>query len=251
MDDLHIGVRSTSVEVDQVLRAALAAHHVEGLDAPPNYSVQIGGSNGAASGFHFLYRSSTSVIRTRDPHRVVRGLFTHLSSHTDGQPGTLRVQGVTLVAGDVALLAPPVLRQWPDRLERRLNGRGLRVADTPWAHVDPERAEVVIPEPALDIDWSALDTIDRVVAGPRREDPPVPPGRYPRRGWAFPVAAEHTGRLSRAHAVTLATQLVIGLEPGTMQRALDDLAAVLRVVDATGLTWRDPTEAVGPLAAMV
>lgn len=238
--------------MDSVLRTALGAHLVEDVAAPPNYSVQMGETSGASAGFHFLYRSSASVIRTRDPHRLVRGLFTHLSSHADNESnGLVKMHGVTLVAGGVAVLAPPVLRQWPELVERRLNARGLRFADTPWALVDPERAEVVVPEPSLTVDWSALEALDTAVATPRRADPPVPAGRYPLSGWAFWVGTDHAGPLSRAHAVMLATQLAIGVEPDTVQSVLDGLAAVARTVEPAGISWRQPADLVAPLAALV
>jgi hypothetical protein len=258
VDGLYLGVRSTTTSVDDVLRAALAAHLVPDVEAPPNYSVQLGepSASGPATGFHFLYRSSASVVRTRDARRVVRGLFTHLSSHrVDPGPGLLRVHGVTLVAGGTALLAPPVLRQWPELLERRLNGQGVRFADTPWALVDPTRAEVVVPDPSLEVDWSALDRLDTLTGGRARPDPPVEPGRYPLVGWAFWVGADVTGRLSRAQAVMHALQLTIGAidegqEREDLQRALDGLASVVREIEPAAIAWNDPTELVQPLVAL-
>jgi hypothetical protein len=258
VDGLHIGVRANTTSLDEVLRAALAAHLVDDVEAPANYSVQLGepSTSGAGAGFHFLYRSSASVVRTRDARRVVRGLFTHLSSHhVDPGPGLLRVHGVTLVAGDTAVLAPAALRQWPELIERRLNGQGLRFADTPWALVDPARAEVVVPEPSLDIDWSALDPLDMLAGGRGRPDPPVAPGRYPLVGWAFWVGADVTGRLSRAQAVMHALQLTIGAIDagagrGDVQRALDGLAAVVREIEPAAIAWDDPIELVQPLVAL-
>ena len=258
VDGLYLGVRSTMTAVDEVVRAALAAHLVTDVEAPPNYSVQLGeqSTSGAATGFHFLYRSSASVVRTRDPRRVVRGLVTHLSSHrVDPGPGLLRVHGVTLVAGGTAVLAPAILRQWPELIERRLNGQGLRFADTPWALVDPARAEVVVPEPGLEVDWPALDRLDALTGVSARPDPPVEPGRYPLVGWAFWVGSDVTGRLSRAQAVMHALQLTIGAidDDGgrdDVQRALDGLASVVREIEPAAIAWNDPTELVQPLVAL-
>jgi len=195
-------------------------------------------------------------VRTRDARRVARGLFTHLSSHrVDPGPGLLRVHGVTLVAGGTAVLAPSVLRQWPELIERRLNGQGVRIADTPWALVDPTRAEVVVPEPSLQLDWSALDRLDTLTGGRVRPDPPVEPGRYPLVGWAFWVGADVTGRLSRAQAVMHALQLTIGaIDAGggrdDVQRALDGLATVVRQIQPAAIAWNDPVELVQPLVAL-
>ncbi len=258
IDGLYIGVRSNTTSVDDVLRTALAAHLVDNVEAPANYSVQLGepSTSGAGTGFHFLYRSSASVVRTRDARRVARGLFTHLSSHrVDLGRGLLRVHGVTLVAGGTAVLAPSVLRQWPELVERRLNGQGLRFADTPWALVDAARAEVVVPEPSLEVDWSALDRLDALAGGRVRPDPPVEPGRYPLVGWAFWVAPDVTGRLSRAQAVMHAMQLTIGAIDADggrddLQRALDGLASVVREIEPAAVAWNDPVELVEPLVAL-
>lgn len=257
VDGLYLGVRSTTTAADEVLRAALAEHLVADVVAPPNYSVQLGEpADGGASGFHFLHRSSSSIVRTRDARRVFRALVAHLSSHGDDtEPGLMRVHGVTLVAGDRAVLAPGVLRQWPELIERRLNARGLRFADTPWALVDPTRAEVVVPEPSLAVDWSALDTLDELAGARDRVDPPVEPGRYPLVGWAFWLGAARAGPLSRAQAVVQALRLRLGsidtaegLEG--LQRTLDEVAMVMREVEPTAIAADDPVDLVGPLVAL-
>jgi hypothetical protein len=161
------------------------------------------------------------------------------------------MHAVTLVSGTSALLAPPVLRQWPELIERRLNAGGMRFADTPWALVDPVRREVIVPDPVLDVDWDALDGVDALTAGRDRPDPPVPPGRYPIAGWAFRVRADQAGPLTRAQAVMQGLQLVIGsLERGA-QQALDDLTTVVRAIEPAGIAWDDPAELVPPLVALV
>ena len=257
VDGLHLGVRSTTTLADEVLRVALANYLVANVEAPPNYSVQLGEpANSGAAGFHFLYRSSASVVRTRDAHRVFRALVTYLSSHrVCAEPGLVGVHAVTLVAGDRAVLAPGVLRQWPELIERRLNARGLRFADTPWALVDPARAEVVVPEPSLDVDWSALEALDSLTGGRDRPDPPVEPGRYPLVGWAFWLGADRAGPLSRAQALVQALPLRIdatdtagGVEG--LQRALDEVAMVMRKVEPAAITAEDPADLVAPLAAL-
>jgi hypothetical protein len=248
-------VRAATAGLNDVLRAAFTRHVVDGVDAPPNYSVQLGEASTSAAGFHFLFRSSNSVVRSRDARRIVRALVTYLSSHRlddieRRDPGLVRVHAVTLVAGEAAVLAPPALRQWPELIERRLNARGMRFADTPWALVDSARREVIVPEPALDVDWSALDGLDALTAGRDRPDPSVPPGRYPITGWAFRVKRDQAGTLTRAQAVMQALQMMIGsLELG-VQRALDDLVTVVRGIEPAGIAWDDPAEVVAPLVAL-
>jgi hypothetical protein len=237
------------------LRVALARHLVTDVDAPANYSLQIEPppAAGEPASFHFLHRSSTSVVRSRDTRRIARALVGHLSSHHPAHAaGLLRLQGVTLVRDGAAVLAPAVLRQWPELIERRLNGRGLRFVDLPWAVVDPDRAEVVVPEPALDVDWTALDAL--ALLGDRA-DPAVEPGRYPLAGWAFWVGPDDVGPLSRAQAVLRGVQLLldaIATDDGRerVQRVLDDLASLVRSIDAAGIGSDDPIALVDPLAAL-
>ena len=42
--EYHIGIRSSRPAVDDAVRQLLGSHLVEGVEAPPNYSVRIGGS---------------------------------------------------------------------------------------------------------------------------------------------------------------------------------------------------------------
>jgi hypothetical protein len=242
--------------LNDVVRATFARHVVDDTDAPSNYSVQLGETTpGASTGFHFLYRSSTAVVRSRDARRIVRALVSYLSSHRfdDAQhrdPAHIRIHAVTLVTGEAAVLAPPILRRWPELIERRLNARGMRFADTPWALVDPGRGEVIVPEPVLDVEWQALDGLDALTAGRDRPDPSVPPGRYPITGWAFRVKPDEAGRLTRAQAVMQALQMTIGsLERGA-QQALDDLTTVVRAIEPAGVAWDDPAELVPSLVAL-
>src|SRR5712691_6961757 len=61
VDGLYIGVRSNTTSVDDVLRTALAAHLVDNVEAPANYSVQLGESS--TSGAVPASTSSTGARR--------------------------------------------------------------------------------------------------------------------------------------------------------------------------------------------
>ena len=81
--DWYLGVRSTSERADQLIRRFLAAHYVEDVEAPPNCSVALADPaprRSAVQDLHLLYRSSSLVVRTRSPSRVLRGLAAHLSA---------------------------------------------------------------------------------------------------------------------------------------------------------------------------
>jgi hypothetical protein len=222
------------------LRAALAAHVRDDARPPVNFSVQLASATKRrrGAGFHLLHRGSSVLVRSRDPHRVVNGLLLYLDAFTPGYgSGLLPVNGVALVGGSGALLAPSVLRPSMSRLERRLNLRGLRVVDTPWALIDPDGPTVVVPEPTLAVDHRALTGIE--VLAPSRPDPTVPAGRYLLRDWVF---LGDGGALTRARAVALATRFT--RETNGVQGTLDALAEVMRAVVPRSVAWAPPSELV-------
>ncbi|HEV2068516.1 MAG TPA: hypothetical protein VGR26_01835 [Acidimicrobiales bacterium] len=196
---MRIGVRCSSRALCQVLRTALAAHLVDDLPSRTNYSVREAEVDGK---FHLLYRGGVVVVRTLDRARLVRGLLTHLFGHGAPPAGLLRVDAVALVRDDAAVLAPTLLRRDLARIERRLAQRGFAVLDAPFAHVDPEQAELVVPPLPPSVDLVPLDALGPRETSPRREAV-VEPGRYPLASWAFPTT-EETGPLTRAGAVQLA-----------------------------------------------
>lgn len=239
---LHLGVRSSNAEFDQLLRETLRAHLVEGGEAPPNFSVKLADANkrNGPVGFHLLYRSSSVQLRTRDPQRLVRGLFAHLASYRKEQlRGFLGVQGVGLVSERGAVIAPTTLRQIRAQIERRLNELGVRFIDDSFILMDWKSHEVVVPEPFLEIDWSALDRLDKILPG-GRPDPPVPPGRYPLIGWAFFAHGEE--RLTRGQALALGVRSTFGDEALGMQPTLDALADVMRNIEPVSVAWSTPAE---------
>ena len=121
-------------------------------------------SNTRATGFHLLQHGKDVVLRTRDLERLVQGLVSHLDSNRPVVDGVLRARAVALVGERGALVAPAILRQYLAQVERRLNVRGVRIADPPYVSIDWQEREVVVPRPALDLDWSALDQLSTVRA---------------------------------------------------------------------------------------
>ncbi|MGH9177319.1 MAG: hypothetical protein ACRD0N_02025 [Acidimicrobiales bacterium] len=260
--DLHLGVRSGHQGLHEWLRRALAAHLVPDVEAPDNFTLLVGQrGDGEASrpargravggGFHFLYRSSASMVRTRDPHRLARALLHHLDGfRPDAGAGLLQLSVSVLVGEAGAVLAPASLRGWLEVVERRLNARGLIVADLPWVAVDADRGEVVVPEPDLRVDWSAFDDLEEVVATPRRTEAVVQPGRYPIVGWGLQTEADGAGTLRPALAVARAAPSVINVAELGGQGVLDQVAGLVRRVRPAGVHWEKPAQMVGPLAAL-
>ena len=231
----------------------LAAHLVEGLEAPANYSVLLAGDDPDSKdrAFHFVYRGFSPAVRTRDPRRLIAALLARLSGHLDTDRGDhLRLDSLALVSGDVAVLIPGEVRHVMPTIERRLNTRGLRVVDHAWTGLDPDTGEVVVSEPSLDIDVAALADFTRAVPLPRRPDPAVTPGRYRLAGWAFGLGHAHSGPITRPQAVALACPQVLNARALGAQRALDGLVRAIRSIEPMAV-WADtPADLVEPLAAL-
>jgi hypothetical protein len=93
-----LGVRASSSELDEVVRRALRAHFVTGLDPPANYSVRLTANDEQhrrGAGFHFLYRGSAPVVRTRSA-AAAAGLCQHLAVFPGHERGLTCRHGVAL-----------------------------------------------------------------------------------------------------------------------------------------------------------
>jgi hypothetical protein len=249
--DAHVGIRTTEPWMHEVLRSLLAAHLAPDATAPTSYLVRVADApkNRRATGFHLLHKGTAIVLRTRDLERLVQGLITHLDTHRQADDGTLRAQGVALVGARGALAAPAALRRHLAQVERRLNVRGVRIADQPWVQIDWKAREVVVPEPELDLDWTAMSRL----ADKAREglvDPVVPAARYPLVGWAF-ATAESGSSPSRAQAVAMAARLTVAGGPAGLQDLLDALSHLMAGVPPFRLRWDAPKLLTAPLLDMM
>jgi hypothetical protein len=227
-----LGVRTDTSGLDGVLRAALGAHLVDGVQAPPNYSLQANASSreGRLTTLGLLFWSSSLVLRTRSTRRLVEGLFGHLGSYVAGsRGGLLQVEAFAAVRDGRAVLAPLSLRNGHALLHARLQRAGALILDSPLAAVDPARGELVVEDPLLTIDRAALAGLDEAGAG---DAGLVTPGRYRIAGWVLPRLAQDHGSISRAVAVLRTFSLVNNRLGLAGQSTLAGLAAVFGVVDA-------------------
>lgn len=245
----HVGVRCSTPAMHELVRCALAAHLNDEVEAPANYSVLLGSGEGGGptKGFHFLYANATPVVRSRDPERLVRGLLAHLSGFQPDATGDLHLVGRALVRDGRALVAPGVIGSWLKLVERRLNVRGFEVVDTPWVRFDSRRGAVVVPEPALQVEWSALDGLDRVAMRGGRAERWVAFGHYPVNGWALVTPDGQLGPLPRAQAVLWAATLVLNRDRLGAQDTLEGVATAMRIVPPVGIGWTDERELVDSL----
>lgn len=228
----------------------LAEYRVDDLDAPANYSLQLAGHDPeqADAAFHFLYKGFTPVLRTTDPGRLLRGLVAFLDGHvTDRPDGMVRLDALAFVSESRAVLAPADARHFISVLERRLNLGGLRVLDQPWATLDPSDGHLVVAEPGIQIDQTALDEGLAVLGPARRVEAGVAPGRYPVSGWAFGLGAESAGSLLSPEAVLHGAKLAVNTPAVGAQRVLDSVSRALDGVPAVALWVDDPLDLAKPI----
>lgn len=233
-----------------LLAQVFGPHLVAGVSAPANYSLQLAGHDPDQpdATFHFLYRGFNPVIRTTDPRRLFDGLRTFLEGHlVDRGDGLVRLDAMALVGRGRAVLAPADSRHLLAAFERRLNVGGLRVLDRMWATIDPVDGQLVVDEPVLEIDETALSAgLDHLPAA-RRPDSAVEPGRYPITGWAFGLGSARSGPILGAEAIVSGARLAVNTPSVGGQGVLDAVSKVMAAAPAVALWVDDPTELATPL----
>lgn len=251
---VHVGVRSSSEGVDELLRELLADYVADVGGAPPNYSVLAAPPSAgrrARRQVHQLFRSSHAVARRRSAAAVVRALLGHLSGQaTQLDEGLLAVRGTALVGRDGhAVLAPAALVDDLARVQPQLRRHGLRMVDAPFATVDPATAELVVPGLSLVLNPTGLDRLRGWELAEPLEGP-VAPGRYPLLAWAQ-FAGEPLGAMSAARARAWAYPTTVRTEWSGVRGTLDRLDQLLTVTSAHSVTSDLPAMAtqLGLLAA--
>jgi hypothetical protein len=241
VDGVAVGVRVSSEGLLELLRQAFGTYVADGAEAAATLSVRVGapGDGGKAQGFHLLFHHAQRALRTRDPHRLVRALVAHVAAHEPLAEGILRLPGVALVRDGEALIACLAPRPSFDVIERRLSSNGLLLVDEPFILVDPTRGELVVPDPALSVDWSALRRVEDVVGGQRRVEPAAAPGRYPHVRWTYVLAEERRERLPPARGVLWGALLAAGLGPVSRGDAVRTLAPLVELVRPTAVSWQE------------
>lgn len=218
--DLHIGVRSNTLETGARVRRSLAQYLVEDVEAPPNYSVILANGDGVGRGLNLLYRSWTTIIRSRYPSRVLRGLVRHLGQFDPSDPEYLRARVVALVRDRQAILVPDRVFTWTDILTPRLHRQGWQFVDAPFVDIDPKTAELVVTE--TEVAHLAAEIPEEV---PTRSEPaPVPPGRYPLLGWAFMASDQSARGLMTLGAATARAMAALS-DPGDRE-SIESVEAV-------------------------
>jgi len=193
--DLHVGVRSTDPEVDNLLRVALSAYVDNDTEAPVNFSLRIGGKERRGQvGLNILYQASDQLARSTAPGDVVRALFAHLASYASGPvDGRLRLRVAAVLFNGDAVLVTPELAPVVLDVEPRLRWSGLQLIESPVVDIDATTRELVVSPPAIDLaagTAEALTDLDRVRATTRPRVPTAADGRYRLAGW---ITINHDG----------------------------------------------------------
>jgi len=251
----HVGVRSDSPATRATVRRLLATHHVAGAEAPANLSVRLAAGSSASGergerALHLTFQSCQVRVRTRDGARALDGLLHQLQAFLPREPGCLVVQAAPVVSTDgAAYLLPAEALAWLKQLQPRLARLGLRLADVPFATVDPVSAELVVPVPGVEHDRAVVDAHASLPRG-GSELARVLPGRYPLRAWAWPSGPDLTGpgAVALALAAILRTVDVEVLGP---QPTLDALGAVLGRTVPYGVWYGSVGELVDQVASML
>ena len=241
--EYHIGVRADSLATDEVLGRLFAEHRLsDDVEAPDNYSVVLGESNKSGTrALNLLLWANTTVTRSRSPRRVVLALANYMSSVLEQEDGFLRTRNVGALVGDeTAILLPSIVVQWIEQIQPKLNRLGVRLVDEPYSRVDPERLELVVSEPLVRVDESALAALPEPGKS-RSELPRVEPGRYPLRAWTVWETSEPDRELTRARAVAASLPSVIaGL--GGLDDLLPQLGSLLERISPMPLVFTTAEE---------
>jgi hypothetical protein len=241
-----IGVRSSSLEMDAVLRRVLGAHVVD-VDAPANFSALM--ADGETRTFNFLYRASDALVRTRAGGRLLRTLIAHLSEFAEPPAPAIQLNAAALIADGGAIVVPDGLRAEMAGIETRLNVAGLQVVDAPTLGLEAD-GHIVVPEPAISVDAAALAEYD-LDSGPLgRELPAVLPGRYPITAWAFVTGEPGAGPVGRAQGIAAAAQQVRNAATVGAQHALEVVAAALADAPMSGIWWDESGQLVKRLRTL-
>lgn len=239
MGDWHLGVRSNTLEADHRVRRLLATRLIEGVDAPPNYSIWRAGDAHPARGrgVHQLFRSHQKVARSQSFGRILHALCRQLDSHGPQPSDRLRLNVTTVLTEDGgAVLLPAPLFYEVDHLQPQLRRRNLRTLDV--AHADLELTTGRVIVDPLD---GALDRELNVQAGGDREEPDwARPGLYPVRAWMFRTG--HDDRLTRATGVAAAVRLVMNRPSVAGEAMLETLAAAMRSAECIRLPGLNPVD---------
>ena len=251
LGDRRVSVRSSSVEVDAMLRDVFggATQPTTPDGEAPDYSFWL--PDPAATGVRrlgTLFSGCDPVIRTRSVERLVRALhgqFRDLDRVTRDDIVAVEALAVVDPATTRAALLPRSARYNFDGLGRIVERRGLRMLDGMVVALSPSTGALIV-EPGFTLDQGQRRRL--AALGPAGEaDEPVDGGSYPVSAWFRHVAS--TSRSSLL-VQTLRRALRNGESVG-MATAMEGIARSLRHAEIVPLKAVAPDGSPAALARAV
>jgi hypothetical protein len=242
--EFHVGIRADSLASDDLLARAFGSYRLKGdTSAPDNFSVVFGDDGDTGSkALSLLLAGDSTKVRSRSPRRILCALRSHLSALLEiDAEGLILTTNVAALVGDQAVLLPPVALYWMDYLQARLARLDVRVSDEPHALVDPDKRELVIPEPQVEIAPEVLAELAEL-APSRTELLPMEPGRYRLGVWTFEdEPSRRSATPSRASAVAGILPAVTG-SPEQLGEVIVAVGRLLEETRAVALGSTSPQE---------
>lgn len=195
LGDVHVGVRYDSEATGALLDDLFAGRQVRDRRAGYSFSVALpdAAEGRGPRGLNLLVAGGAAQVRSRYPSRVIRALLWRLQDEIHGfetQVGRVRVSAAAAVADGKAVLLPANIAIFGGGFQARLARAGVALGDVRFPEVDLETAELIVSEPRVEHDPTALTRLDRELASPT-ELAPVVPGRYPLLGWGVVHPGDH------------------------------------------------------------
>lgn len=223
-----LGVRGNSPVAQELAMAVAGDRVVDAGDEsmPRNLSVHLAESppdGGRTIDLHRLYLGHHLVLRTRDPHRVLAALDSHLDAHAlTHDPERAQLAATAVVRDGRAHLLPTASRRRVVDHARRYAAAGYLLVDRPWVEVDLGAGELVVAPSSIDVDEVAVP--DSVATGDAV--PAVRPGRYPILSIAVAEGTAGEAVLDLGRAVVNLAQLDAGATLTAVHRLVAAAAGV-------------------------
>lgn len=174
-----IGVRTTSESFGAWMDGALSKYATT-EEAEPRLSVVVsGGEEGGPPGkrFHILYDRMTRVLRTLDLPTLGRGLIEELERlQYPSRDDAIYVDATVVTLDGVPMLIGSYSATLLDRLGRRLDRAGVRLALPRSSAVEARSGRVVSPVPLLEIPEGAIEQLNGHSAGNGQAHRLIPDG---------------------------------------------------------------------------
>jgi hypothetical protein len=239
IDGWLIGLAVDSETALRTVERAFGGRLRRGLSGPVAYSL-VGSADLERAGrrrLAALRHGRCPVLHARDVGLLVLVFGMSCRAHVVPR-GFVPWAGSALVGTGGAVLAPGIVDQRIDHLRTELRRVGLSWVPGVRAFVDPATAELVVPDPGVEVDTR-----------PAASDVPVAaPGRYPLRGWVTWRLGE--GDATPAREVVL--RFVQSLDPLTTWGDRDTFPQVIHLAATlprrvVPMKLRDITAAAGSL----